>query len=195
MSETFEKREQDEKDLDKKVDEPKEKQDDKIDKKSLEFLSKTWEQVLENARKISPESTKDLYQETDIFKTECKNIDEDYKWKKITKEERDRNMEQLVKQYIEKMISIVWTMEWKQSKQNEAYWKQLETQQKNYWEQLEDFLKQLKKIAEEQIKNKKLKDGLDNWKEARKKWNEEAEKSKAEAIKGLTESLWEWSKK
>lgn len=135
-----------------------------------EFLKK-WEEVFNNAKKISPETDdiKDakwkwkLTNINDKFKEQCKNIQEDAN---LEPKEKTKMMQKITNDYISEMNESTWMTEWPQAWQNAKFVNDLISSNKDYNKKLTEYNDELlKKIGE---KNEKKATEITKWNDVKK---------------------------
>lgn len=169
---------------------------DKQKEGSEENAKKMWNEVLSDAKKyvklaeaswkkISPESWKQIDTAHAKFEAEVNEITSRDVWEK----QKSELLAKASEKYTKEIESIVWTTEWSQSKWQEQFAKDTESQQKDYKKNLEDFSEKLKQMtldAQSDIITKWLKQS----KNASTEKEKEAKLSQKEASTGYPPDDW-----
>lgn len=146
---------------------------DKLDKVSLEILN--------NAEKISPESKWKLNLVSLVLNEEVWEINKEFQSWKITKEEKEKQLQETYEKFTEDVNAVIWTTEASQSQQNDKFWKKIAQTEQDYKKDLTKFLEWLVKINQDNSAKKRV-DMRQN--------NQEKEKiGKKEAPEKLTKDL------
>ena len=129
---------------------------EKIEKNEQDKLDKVSLEILNNTEKISPESKWKLDLVSLVLNEEIWEINKDFHSWKITKEEKEKQLQETYEKFTEDVNAVIWTTEASQSQQNDKFWKKITQNEQDYKKDLTKFLEWLVKINQDNSAKKRV---------------------------------------